>query len=301
MKITSSRSVKSAGILALGLTIIVSGCAKQTSSPLAASSSSTATTADSTKSKTVVKVGINNLPNPPYSFVDDKNQPVGYTIDYLKELEKKLPEYKFDYEAVDSDSQLIGTDSGKYAFAANYYFRNPEREKKYIFNEHEFGYSVTALAVKADRNDIISLDDLVGKKLVPMTPTSGLRYIIKDYNIKHPGKEIKIEDIDKTTISDDLKLVDSGKYEADFINVHNFDDVNQKLKLNLKIGGVISKEPIWVLFNKNQSELAKKVDAATLELINDGTLSKFAEKWFKVDFFKSIEFVKQGYQFRTTN
>ncbi|MEW9701698.1 transporter substrate-binding domain-containing protein [Paenibacillus sp. SI8] len=286
----------------IALTLLLAGCANSTgastgASPNATSSSKPAETGKSSD-VTVVKVALNSIPVPLFSFVNEKNEPVGYMIDYLKEVEKKLPEYKFQYESVDNDGQLIGTDTGKYAFAANFWFRNPEREKKFLYPEHEYGYSVTALAVKPDRNDIQTLDDLPGKKLVPMTPANGLRYILKDYNIKHPGKEIKIEDIDKTTTADDLKLVDSGKYDVDFINVVSFDDVKQRLNLNLKIGGVISKEPVWFLYNKNQSELAKKIDAVTAELTNDGTLGKLSEKWFKVDFFKSLDFVKQGYQFR---
>ncbi|MUG69989.1 transporter substrate-binding domain-containing protein [Paenibacillus validus] len=291
--------LRTSALLLGAVSLIVAGCANQNGG--SATATGTGSASSDSNQQTVVKVALNGVPVPLFSFLDDKNQPAGYMIDYLKEVEKKLPEYQFQYEAVDTDSQLIGTDSGKYALAANFWFKNPEREKKYLFPEYEYGYSITALAVKEDRNDIKTLDDLAGKKLVPMTPTSGLRYIIKDYNIQHPGKEIRIEDIDRTTASDDLKLVDSGKYDATFININSFDDANNRLKLKVKIGGVISKEPVWFLYNKNQSELAKKIDAVTVQLTNDGTLSKLAEKWFDVDFFKSLDYVKQGHQFRKEN
>jgi len=276
-------------ILTVGLLITATGCSKQSSS---------APASDGNASKKVITIAINNLPNPPFSYVDEKNQPIGYTIDYLKELQKKLPEYEFKYDAVDSNSMLLGVDSGKYAFTANYYFKNPEREKKYLFASSEYGYSVTALVTKTARNDIKTLDDLVGKKLVPTTPNSGLLYILKDYNLKHPDKQINIELIDAITTADGLKYVDSGAYDAYYVNAHNFDDTNSKLKLDLKIAGVISKEPVWILFNQNQTELEQKIDKATKELIDDGTLPKLAEKWFKVDFFKSLDYIKQGYEFR---
>ncbi|MEC0230833.1 transporter substrate-binding domain-containing protein [Paenibacillus alba] len=287
-------------ILAVVLFIILTGCAKAATTKEGAATNVPATTTAPTAKAApkVVKAALNTVPVPLFSFLDEKNQPAGFIIDYLKELEKKLPEYKFEFESVDNEGQLIGTDTGKYAFAANFWFKNPEREKKYLYPQQEFGYSITGLAVKPDRDDIKTLDDLVGKKLVPMSPVSGFRYILKDYNLKHPGKEIKVEDVDKTTPADDLKLVESGKYDAHLLNINHFEDAVKKLNLNLKIGGVISKEPVYFIFNKNQTELAQKVDAATTELIKDGSLSKLSEKWFKVDVFKSLEFVQQGYKFR---
>ncbi|MEK8132522.1 transporter substrate-binding domain-containing protein [Paenibacillus filicis] len=284
---------------AMLLLTVLSGCGKAAPASGGASAPATGGSAPVAKpAPKVVKAALNTVPVPLFSFLDDKNQPAGFIIDYLKELEKKLPEYKFEYEAVDNEGQLIGTDSGKYAFAANFWFKNPEREKKYLYPQQEFGYSITALAVKPDRNDIKTLDDLVGKKLVPMTPVSGFRYILKDYNLKHPGKEIKIEDVEKTTPAEDLKLIESGRYDAHFINVNHFEDAVKKLNLNVKIGGIISKEPVYLLFNKNQTELAQKIDKTTVELIKDGTLPKLSEKWFKIDVYKSLEYVQQGYQFR---
>lgn len=294
-------------LIAAALFAVLAGCGKSTTNTTASksgaansaspSASSTASPA-ATAAPKVIKAVLNTVPVPLFSYLDDKNQPAGFMIDYLKELEKKLPQYKFEYDSADNEGQLIGTDSGKYAFAANFWFKNPEREKTYLYPQQEFGYSITALAVKSNRNDIKTLDDMVGKKLVPMTPVSGFRYILKDYNLNHPGREIKIEDIDKTTPADDLKLVDSGKYDAHFINVVHFEDVMKKLNLDLKVGGVISKEPVYLLFNKKQTELAKTIDAATSELIKDGTLPKLSEKWFKVDVFQSLEYVQQGYKFR---
>ncbi|MEF3304436.1 transporter substrate-binding domain-containing protein [Paenibacillus sp. GYB003] len=275
---------------------ILTACGQASTQPSASGSAGSASSGGGAPK--VIKAALNTVPVPLFSYLDENNKPAGFMIDYLKELEKKLPEYKFEYESVDNESQLIGTDTGKYAFAANFWFKNPEREKKYLYPQQEFGYSITALAVKPERNDIKTLDDLVGKKLVPMTPVSGFRYILKDYNLKHPGKEIKIEDVEKTTPADDLKLVESGKYDAHFLNVVHFEDAVKKLNLNLKIGGVISKEPVYLLFNKNQTELARKIDETTAELIRDGTLPKLSEKWFRVDVYKSLEYVQQGYRFR---
>ena len=46
--------------------------------------------------KTIIKVALSDDVNPPFLFTDDQNNPIGYDMDYLAEVEKKLPEYKFN-------------------------------------------------------------------------------------------------------------------------------------------------------------------------------------------------------------
>lgn len=270
--------------LAVGLLIGVTGCAKQDSSK----------TSDG---KTIVKVGVSNDITPPFWYADSNNKPIGYDIDYLNELEKKLPEYKFEYEWGDEEAQLLATENGNYAFTLGFFFKTPERAQKFLYPENAFGYSVTALITKTDRNDIKSLDDMVGKKFPPVSASGGLRSILNSYNTQHLDKQLTLESIDKPSTADNLKAVADGKADAIFLNMVTFDAANKKLNLPLKVGGVVSKEPVYLVFNKKQTELAKKIDAATVELTKDGTLSKLAEKWFKVDFFQGLDYINQGYQY----
>lgn len=277
-------------VLATG--VLLAGCSEDTTKE-----KSTNATNEGNKDVKVIKVAQNILPNVPYSYLNEDGEMEGYTVEYLKLVDEKLEEYEFKYEQIDSDAMLIGVETGKYDFAANYYFRNPEREAKYTFGEEIYGYSITGLATKSDRTDINSLEDMQGKTLTPMNPSGGTRIIIDDFNKKHSDNPILIEDIDKITDADSLKLVDEGKYDAYFINTHNFNNVNKELNLDLKISALVSKEPIWVLFNKENTELAAKFDEITKELREDGTLAKLAEEWYGVDFFGTIDEVKDQYKF----
>ncbi|WP_327872989.1 transporter substrate-binding domain-containing protein [Aeribacillus composti] len=55
---------------------------------------------------------------------------------------------------------------------------------------------------------------------------------------------------------------------------------------------------MYIVYNKKHKELAEKIDKATAELIEDGTLPKLAEKWFGVDFFKDLDYIKkEGFQY----
>lgn len=272
-------------LLTMGLLLVITGC----------SQSSGSKTKDGKK---IIKVALSDEVNPPFLYTDDNNKPIGYDMDYLKEVEKKLPDYKFEYVFGEEESNLVGVDTGKYDFAINWFFKNPEREQKFLYPELEFGYSLTSLVTKKSRDDINTLEDMVGKKLTPMAPSGGLRTILNSYNKENPDKALKIESIEFPSNADNLKRVAEGKADAMFINVTTFNAVQEELNLDLKVSGIVSKEPIWVVFNKNHKELAKEMDKVTKELIEDGTLSKSAEKWFGVDFFKDVDYLNaKGFKF----
>lgn len=248
--------------------------------------------------KKVIKVALSDEVNPPFLYTDDENNPIGYDMDYLKEIAKKLPDYKFEYQFGEEETNLVGLDAGKFDMAINWFFMNPERQAKFLYPENEYGYSLTALITKKDRDDIKTLDDMVGKKFTPMPPGGGLRAILNGYNEKNPDSPLALETIDHPSNADNLKRVDQGKADAIFLNKTTFDAVQEQLKLDLKIAGIVSKEPIYVVFQKEHTKLAKQFDQATTELIEDGTLSKLSEKWFGTDIFQDLEYINEkGFEY----
>ena len=131
-----------------------------------------------------------------------------------------------------------------------------------------------------------------------MTPTQGLRAVIEDFNKNNADNPIILGTVDTAVQADNLQKVADGKYIAHVINVNQFEDITKQLNLDLKLAGVISKEPVYFLFNPNKAELAAEFNQATQQLLEDGTLSELAIKWFGVDFFQDIEDVKEGYKFK---
>ncbi|WP_338472305.1 transporter substrate-binding domain-containing protein [Niallia sp. XMNu-256] len=267
-------------LLALVSIFIIAGC-------------SNTTTNETSDGKKIIKVALSDEVNPPFLHADDQNNPIGYDMDYLKEIEKKLPDYHFEYVWGEEETNLVGVDTGKFDLAINWFFKNPEREEKFLYPEKEYGYSLTALITKSDRNDIQSLDDMVDKKLAPMSPSGGLRAILNAYNEQHPDNPVAIESIDHPSNADNLKRVAEGKADAVFLNKTTFDAVQEQLNLDLKVGGVVSKEPIFVVFKKEHTELAQQFDQATTELIEDGTLSRLSEKWFGTDIFQDLDYINE--------
>src|SRR5690625_1761899 len=236
----------------LGLSVFVAGCSD--------SSESSNETEDG---KQVIKVAISDEVNPPFLYADENNEPIGYDMDFLAEVEKRLPEYEFEYIWGEEETNLVGVDTGKYDFAINWFFKNPEREEKFLYPEHEYGYSLTALITKTDRDDIKTLDDMVGKKFPPMSPSGGLRTILNAYNDKNPDNPLTIESMDAPSNAENMKMVDRGEADAVFLNVTTFNAVQEELNLDLKVGGIISKEPVYIVYRKDHTELAEKIDEIT--------------------------------------
>ena len=50
----------------------------------------------------------------PYDFVNDKGESDGFEVAVLKEIDKLLPQYEFEYTPTSDDDLLIGVLQGKY-------------------------------------------------------------------------------------------------------------------------------------------------------------------------------------------
>ncbi|MDQ7131112.1 transporter substrate-binding domain-containing protein [Mammaliicoccus sciuri] len=238
--------------------------------------------------KKVVKVALSAEVNPPYLYTDSDNKPVGYDMDYMKELEKKLPQYDFQYEFGEEESNVVGIGVGKFDMGINWFFKTPEREQKFLYQNEPYVYSLTTLIVHNDTNDIETLDDLQHKRLTPMSPSGGLYSILTGYNKTHKN-QIDIDEIHKVSNGENFKMIESKRRDAMFLNLTTYQAIQKELNADVKVGGVVSKESVHILYNKKNTQLQKDIDKATKELKEDGTLENLSKKWFGFNIFDDKE------------
>ncbi|QRN90877.1 transporter substrate-binding domain-containing protein [Mammaliicoccus sciuri] len=238
--------------------------------------------------KKVVKVGLSAEVNPPYLYTDSDNKPVGYDMDYMKELEKKLPQYDFQYEFGEEESNVVGIGVGKFDMGINWFFKTPEREQKFLYQKEPYVYSLTTLIVHNDTNDIETLDDLQHKRLTPMSPSGGLYSILTGYNKTH-NNQIDIDEIHKVSNGENFKMIESKRRDAMFLNLTTYQAIQKELNADVKVGGVVSKESVHILYNKKNTQLQKDIDKATKELKEGGTLEELSKKWFGFNIFDDKE------------
>lgn len=265
------------------------GCAKSSasssaaSSPSASGSSASASSAASSSAKKTIYVGTGNA-MPPYCYLDADNKSVGYEVDFLHALESKLPQYKFEYKVMSFDSLVVSLQTGKLDLAVHQFVRNAKREQNFLIPKNVYCVSPLRIVVPTN-SSIVTLNDLRGKTIL-MDPTSFEYGYVKEFSDKDPSHPIHIQEANNTDSADILKKIVDGSLDADLTYPTEFNILQEKLKLPLKLtSSVVLREDTYPLIAKKDTQLLADVDAQIEALRKDGTLSTLAKKWFKEDVF----------------
>jgi len=228
----------------------------------------------------------------PYDFVNDKGESDGFEVAVLKEVDKLLPEYEFEYTPTSDDDLLIGVLQGKYDFGTKGVWITEERKKKYVFPKNPIGASIIGIVIRSETaNEIHDLPSFAkySGKLVPIGAANAQYAVVEDYNREHPDAQIDLIAGDQFGASDGYVWVNEGRYDAFF-------DIKLSFQNNvLKDGAPYSEYkdkltyipykgiPTWPIFNNKKQELADAYDKAIEQLIADGTVSRLAIEYFGED------------------
>lgn len=268
-----------ASVLAFGLiSVALSGCGSSGVSSGAASVSSSG--AEVKKVNVALESG-----SKPLSFEDEQGNKVGYEVDVLQAVDALIPDYDFNLEFVESDATAIGLDTGKYALIGGGLYKTKEREEKYLLPDAVNGVSLINIYVHEDDNSIKSIDDLVGKNLVPSTPNGGIYNLLTGYNAEHPNAQITITTAEGVSVADRFASVDAGQYDALILpNNLGFNEIKAQLGLKVKaVETPVAINGTYFALSKDQADLAQKVEGALKALRENGTLSQLSVKWYGED------------------
>ncbi len=268
-----------ASVLAFGLiSVALSGCGSSGASSGAASVSSSG--AEVKKVNVALESG-----SKPLSFEDEQANKVGYEVDVLQAVDALIPDYDFNLEFVESDATAIGLDTGKYALIGGGLYKTKEREEKYLLPDAINGVSLINIYVHEDDNSIKSIDDLVGKNLVPSTPNGGIYNLLTGYNAEHPNAQITITTAEGVSVADRFASVDAGQYDALILpNNLGFNEIKAQLGLKVKaVETPVAINGTYFALSKDQADLAQKVEGALKALRENGTLSQLSVKWYGED------------------
>lgn len=236
----------------------------------------------------------------PYDFVNDKGESDGFEVQVLKAVDKKLPDYKFNYNPTSDEDLLIGLESGKYDIGTKGAWKTPEREQKFIIPQEKIAASVIGLTFRtADKAKYRNLEDFAKEngKLIPISPQNAQYKVIEDFNAANPKTPIKLDAADQFTISDAYAWLLENRYDGFFDIKLSFDnsvlaadgpyhDYANKLTY-VPYKGI----PTYPIIHKNATNeaFAKAYDKAIKELEADGTLTKLSKKYFGEDVFSYIK------------
>ena len=228
----------------------------------------------------------------PYDFVNEKGESDGFEVAVLKEVDKLLPQYEFEYFPTSDDDLLIGVLQGKYDVGTKGVWVTEERRKKYIFPANPIGASIVGIVIRTENageiKDLPSFARYSGK-LVPISASSAQFAVIEDYNKANPDAQVKLVAGDQFLATDAYTWVNEGRYDA-YLDI-KLSFQNNVLKDGAPFGQYKDKLtyipykgiPTWPLFNKSKQAFADAYDTAIEQLQKDGTISKLAIQYFGED------------------
>lgn len=234
----------------------------------------------------------------PYDFVNDKGKSDGFEVAVLKEVNKLLPQYEFEYFPTSDDDLLIGVLQGKYDVGTKGVWITEERKKKYIFPQNPIAASIIGIVIRKDTADKITDIKSFAKysgKLVPIGPSNAQYNIIDEYNKQNPDAQVKLVAGDQFEAADGYVWVVEGRYDARVDIKLSFQNNIEKegapyAKYKDKLSYVPYKAiPTWPLFNRKNQAFANAYDEAIKTLKENGTLEKLSQKYFGENIFSFVE------------
>lgn len=279
--------IKTSSILTT-LVIIASlftGCNGASQSSVAGASANASTEITSVESNSSgvaakIKVGTGNAFKP-VCYLDEDGNLAGMELEILTEVDKRLPEYKFEFETYDFANILLSLESGKIDLAAHYYAKNAERVEKYLYTEEGYTSVDMRAAVDNNRTDINSVDDLKGKK-VYVPSGSNAAYLAEQYNKAHDNAlNLQYGTQDNATI---VQSITNGTIDAFFSTPKTVNDLNtaygEKLKL---VGDPVYSSETYYIVNKKNEKLKEAIDGAIKSMKEDGTLAEIVTRLMGAD------------------
>ena len=237
----------------------------------------------SARSAGVIRIA-NTQASPPWSMLDDKNQPAGYDVEVAKEVAKRIGVAQVEFVADLFKNFVEGLKAGKYDLVMNDLTPTAEREKQVDFST-AYGLEDFRIFVRNANNDIKDRPDLKGKRIGVTAGTSNESWSRENLL----GSEIVTYD-NGGLVFNDLAI---GRVDA-LISSHfggmKYATVN---KLPIKeVGPILTYQLSAAAMAKNQPALREAVSKAVKDMRADGTIDRLSNRWLGVSYQMSAEISK---------
>ncbi|PWC16797.1 transporter substrate-binding domain-containing protein [Brenneria corticis] len=232
--------------------------------------------------------------NPGLSYIDEKGKVTGFEVEVLNEIDKRIPDVKFEYKTMDFASLFVSLAGRKVQIINSNIWRSPEREKQFLYTHEVFYETPFKLVVPENNTDIQGVDDLNGKKVAVLG--TGVQAKILEGIINKKVLDVAVFPSKSNT--EMVGLLNAKRVDALFLPEHQVSLFNKYRNQRLKTVGegflpenVRPGDPgAHLLLQKSDTELRDKLDKAIIEIKSDGTLEKLSYEWFGADFTKPLKF-----------
>lgn len=219
----------------------------------------------------------------PFSFLDDKQQPVGYAIDLCMKIvdtvkaDLKLPNLKVAMQPVTSSNRIPLLRNGTIDLECGSTTNSKVRQEQVSFGPSYFVINVTA-AVKKSSN-INTLADLNGKTISTTSGTTSVP-LLKGYK---KTENIQVKEIyGKDHAEAFLLMADDRAVAFVMDNILLAGQIaNSKRPSDYKIlPESLSQEPYSMMLRKDDPQFKALVDKSIGAVMKSGEINKIYAKWF---------------------
>jgi len=219
----------------------------------------------------------------PLSYLDDKQQPVGYHIDICNRIvdavkaHLKLPALKVAHTPVTSQNRIPLVTNGTVDLECGSTTNNEARKKQVDFAPTTFVTNVRMAVKKA--SGIKSLSELNGKPVATTTGTTSVQ-LMRGHE---KGKHIDFKEVYGKDHADSFLMLETDRAVAFVMD----DNLLAGLMVTSKnpndyaiVGEVLNIEPIAIMLRREDPAFKAVVDDAVKALMKSGEIDKLYAKWF---------------------
>ncbi len=219
----------------------------------------------------------------PFSYLDDKAQPVGFSIDICDKMVDEIKkvtgraDLKVQRQAVTSANRIPLLVNGTIDLECGSTTNNSDRAKQVAFAVNYF-YTGTRFLVKTD-SGIKGLADLNKKVLVSTIGTTNFKLLRDEISTK----KLDIELIGAKDHAESALLVQTGRAAAfgmDDILLYGLRASAQNPAELAVVGEAIQVEPYAIMLRKDDPAFKKLVDGVLAAQMKSGDFERLYKKWF---------------------
>lgn len=220
----------------------------------------------------------NTQVNPPFSFVDESNEVVGYDVDVAEEVARRMGIDEVEYVVGTFATFIPGLQSEKWDAVVAGLTITEERSTQVEFSCSYLVNEIALFAVPGSgaEEGLDDAEDLAGRRVA--VTAGGVQ---EEQISQIAGVDVRTYDNATLALRDvatgRADLYVGAKFTGAYLAEQNDLDVEP---LETELGGLLDTEVTAMAFPLGQERLAAAADEALAAMIADGTLSDLSREWF---------------------
>ena len=220
----------------------------------------------------------------PFSYYDDKQQPVGYAMDLCHRIaeavkaELKMPKLDVKYQLVTSANRIPLMANGTIDLECGSTTNNIARQKEVSFTITHFVTANRWVYKKSAKLD--TLESLKGKTIVSTAGTTNIKGMTEINAAKNLGMNI----ISANGHPEAFQMVETGRavaFAMDDILLASLAASSRNPSEFAISSEKTSVEPYGIMLRKDDAAYKKVVDAAMVNTYKSGAINAIYSKWFE--------------------